>query len=707
MGERHSDAMLPGEIEAIQVAGEPGDGDWLRIIRTQFRTSTSFIESGIRTEWENSLSRFHSEHPRNSKYNSSQYKGRSKIFRPKTRGFARRAEAMAAKALFSNSDLIDVRGQNKGSAIQAASARLNKELLQYRLEHTIPWFVTAMGARQDCFNYGICVSLQSWAYEEETHTEVIPALDEYGMPMLDEDGNELGEELVEKIIRRDEPTLDLIPPENLRFDPNADWRNPIKDSPCITVMLPMYAGEVLERMKRPNPVTGSPEWRDYDLSTILSASSSDDEGETVRQSRQGRKRQDPMDSSTHTEFDQVWIHLNIVRKDGKDFAFYSIGTMLILSEPVPVDELLPLGRDSLTVGFSIVEAHRPYPIGGNKLASPLQAEINEITNQRMDNVKLALNKRYILKRGANIDQQALMRSVPGGGVMAGNPTEDIRVLDYPDVTGSSYQEQDRLNNELDDLTGNFSGSSVATNRKLNETVGGMQMLQGDAATVGEYELRTFIETWVEPVMRKLQKLEAMFETDDVVLAVAAENAEIFQRYGQDAQTDQLLDHELVVSVNVGMGNTDPMQKFQRFQMTLQAAASIPEIGQKLNAEEIGKELFSMGGFSDGQRFFISDEEMMQRMQQMQQAQQGPEQQKPDHALQIAQLESEDRRYKVDREFAFKEQELAILLDIKLNELRERMGVERDKVQTQRDVTALREGSRAREMLLKQRMGSGI
>jgi hypothetical protein len=192
-----------------------------------------------------------------------------------------------------------------------------------------------------------------------------------------------------------------------------------------------------------------------------------------------------MDSNTGSEFDQVWVHLNIVRKKGKDYAFYTIGTMLMLSEPVPVNELLPLGRESITVGFAIIEAHRPYPIGGTKLAAPLQGEINDVTNQRMDNVKLALNKRFILKRGANIDQQALMRSVPGGGIMTGNPTEDVRVLDYPEVTGSSYQEQDRLNNELDDLTGNFSGSSVATNRKLTETVGGMQMLQGDAATVGE------------------------------------------------------------------------------------------------------------------------------------------------------------------------------------------------------------------------------
>lgn len=718
MGERMSDGTLPGEKDDLLAAAEPGDAEWLRLARVGFRASTDFFESGIRGEWENAMSRFQSEHPKGSKYHTAAYRGRSKIFRPKTRKFARNAEAMAAKALFSNSDLINVTGQNKGSAEQAASARVNKALLQYRLEHSIPWFVTAMGARQDCFNNGICVSLQTWEYQEDVETEIVPAMDpETEVPLLDEEGNELGEEIERREVKVDRPVIELLPPENLRFDPNADWRNVVDDSPYLIIQMPMYAGDVLERMKRPNPVTGQPEWREYTLGQIQAASSGQDENEAMRQARQGRKRQDPQDTNTHNEFDTVWVHLNIIKKDGKDWAFYTLGEMLMLSDPVPADELLPLGRDSITVGFSIVEAHKTYPIGGNKLAAPLQLEINDVTNQRMDNVKLALNKRYILRRGANVDQQALMRSVPGGGVMAGDPDKDIRVLDYPEVTGSSYQEQDRLNNEIDELTGNFSGASVAANRNLNETVGGMSMLQGDAMAVGEYELRTWIETWVEPVLRKLQKLEAMFETDETVLAVAAENAELFQRYGQDVQVDRLLDMELSVSVNVGMGNTDPMQRFQRFQLTLQSAAAIPEIAQKMNAEEIGKELFALGGYADGERFFISDEEMMERMQKMKAAENPPEE-KSDSSLQVAQmraqvdmqreqLKADADRYEADLKAQTEREKMALERGIRLEELERRLGVEQMKVQTTRDVTALREGTRAREMSMKRDMGSGI
>jgi hypothetical protein len=722
MAERVGDGILPGDREELPQL-EDGDHKWLRIVQRSYEASTDFLDDSIRSEWESALSRFHSEHPPLSKYHSPAYKGRSKIFRPKTRSLSRRAEAKAARALFSNTDLIDVRGQNRGDAIQADAARFRKSLLQYRLEHSIPWFLTCMGARQDTFNYGICVSLSTWSYKVEEEARIVPEFDDMGQPLVDpETGEELGrEETISRVVE-DKPIIDLLPPENVRFDANADWRNPIEDSPVVTVMLPMGAHKVLERMQRPNPVTGQPEWREYTLAQIIAASQDKNLNEVVRQARVGKNRQDPLDILQGDEFSQVWVYLNIVRDGLADYAFYTLGSRLMLTDPAPVEQVLPLGRDSITFGFSVVEAHRPYPLGGNKLAAPLQAEINDVTNQRMDNVKLALNKRYILKRGAQIDTAALMRSTPGGGVMAGDVDGDIRVLDFPDVTGSSYQEQDRLAQELDELTGNFSSSSVQANRSLNETVGGMNLLQGDASEVSEYELRTFVETWVEPVLRKLDKLIAMFETDAVIKQVAAENADL-QLYGQSEELDRLLDDELVVSVNVGMGNTNPMQRLQQFQTIVGSVAAIPELAQRLNPEEIGKEIFSLGGFSDSTRFFRSEEEMQALMEQA--AQMQPQ----DNSLQVAQLKAEaslqetqikaqadmqiaQLKASIDSEANMQDYEAKMAkivteANTKLKDLYEKMNIERDKLQATRDVTAAKEGGRIREMNLRRDTGAGI
>jgi hypothetical protein len=354
----------------------------------------------------------------------------------------------------------------------------------------------------------------------------------------------------------------------------------------------------------------------------------------------------------------------------------------------------------------------------------MQAELNDVTNQRMDNVKLALNKRYIVKRGAQIDTAALKRSVPGGGVVTSNPETDVRVLDYPDVTGSSYQEQDRLSQELDELTGNFSSSSVQANRSLNETVGGMNMLMGDASEVAEYELRTFVETWVEPVLRKLDKLIAMFETDEVIKAVCSENADLDAAYGDDpAMRDKLLDEELVVSVNVGMGNTNPQQRLQQFQTIVGGVAAIPEIAQRLNPDEIGKEIFSLGGFSDSTRFFRTEEEMQQLAEQA--AQQQPQdtslqvaqikaqasmeemQIKAQLEMQLAQLKAETEREGNMQDYEVKMAKIVTDANTKLKDLYEKMNIERDKLRTQRDVIAAKEGGRLREMNLRRDTGAGI
>jgi hypothetical protein len=705
MGQRQSHTIHPGELLGMADLRD-GDGYWLSTVRHAHRASTDFLDDGIREEWEKAFYRFRNQHPPGSKYRTAAYKHRSKTFRPKTRSLSRRAEAKAAAALFSNTDLIDVRGQNRGSAEQAAAAAFNKAIMQYRLEHSIPWFLTCMGARQDTFNNGVCISLSTWEYEVRKTKTITPRFMEDGRPELDEDGDEVGDEVEVEEVIVDKPVLDLLPPENVRFDPNADWRNPFEDSPVINIMLPMYARDVMLRAKKPNPVTGEPEWREHQLGAILAAAQDKNINEIVRQARVGDNRHDPIDISASNEDTLVWVWLNIVRdEDGEDMAFYSLGGQLMLSQkPVPVRELLPLGRDSLTFGFSILESHRPYPTSANELSASMQSEVNDIANQRMDNVKLALNRRYFVRRGSQTDLAALSRSVPGGGVMTGDPENDIRVLDFPDVTGSSYQEQDRLTQELDELTGNFSSSSVQANRSLNETVGGMNMLQGDATEVSEYELRTFVETWVEPVLRKLQKLCAMFETDETILTVAGENAEL-QKYGVSPEIDRMLDEEMIVSVNVGMGNTNPAQRLQRFQMIIAAAANIPEIAQRMNPEEIGKEIFSLGGFNDTTRFMMSEEEFAQKMQQMQE--QMAAQQPQDTSLQVAQLRAEVDRYKADKDFQIKLMTLLEEQDAKLTELTARMETERMKDRTQRDSLAVKEGTRLEEMEVRRDTGAGI
>jgi len=188
-----------------------------------------------------------------------------------------------------------------------------------------------------------------------------------------------------------------------------------------------------------------------------------------------------------------------------------------------------------------------------------------------------------------------------------NDTErDVKEVEFHDVTASSYQEQDRLNLDFDEIVGNFSPGSIQSNRKLNETVGGIAMLRGNVNNLTEYSLRTFAETWAEPVLKQVVKLEQKYETDETILALAAQKAQIYQKYGIDTITDDLLNQSLTTSVTVGMGATDPIMRLQNFvfglKIILEVITTTPP--GTLDIMEVAKEVFGYLGFKDGTRFFV-------------------------------------------------------------------------------------------------------
>jgi hypothetical protein len=347
---------------------------------------------------------------------------------------------------------------------------------------------------------------------------------------------------------------------------------------------------------------------------------SDDD--SIQQARDGRRENPDTVKSTVSDFDVIQVHLNFIRSEGDIYAFYSLKDLELLTDPVPLEEMFPIGEIPVTVGFCILETHQAMPKGLSQLGSQLQQEANEIANQRLDNVKFVLNKRWIVRRGSQVDVEGILRNVPGGVTMASDVEKDVKEVNWTDVTASSFQEQDRLNADFDDLEGGgLNSSSVMTNRRLNETVGGMKMMMQSGNSLTEYTFRVWVETWLEPTLRQIVKLEQKFESDEVVLAIAAQKAGAWQHYQQNPDLDRLLDQELTLTVNVGMGATDPEQRFQRL---MQATGAYAQLAQQaspdMNLPEFRKELFGLAGFKDSARFFTqADVRVVQAQQMMQQA----------------------------------------------------------------------------------------
>lgn len=586
--------------------------DWLQIAKDSFESSTNYMDANLRKEFERNIALFKSKHPSGSKYNSAAFKSRSRLFRPKTKSVVRKNEAAASAAFFANVDVVTIEAENDADPTQVASAALMNEVVNYRLTKTIPWYMTLIGAVQESQVMGIVCSYQYWKYKEKPTKVEQVITDDIGVPIAIEtvDGPP---DVIE-----DKPCIELLPAENYRFDPAADWTDPVGSSPYFIRLVPMYVDDVRQKMEEDDPKTGQKKWKKLEDGEIRTAMV---EYDSIRQAREAPK-QDPKgeNQAPLKEFEIVWCHENFVRLGGEEKVYWTLGTQHMLTNPVPLKEAYFHGVRPFALGCAVIEAHKAIPESLVAIGAELQKEVNETVNQRRDNVSLVLNKRYKVKRNQQVDTDALLRNVPGGVVLMNDPEKDVLEMVTPDVTGSAYQEQDRLNVDFDELTGNFSQGSVQTNRKLNETVGGMQMMGSSANQMTEYLLRTIVETWVEKALDQLVKLEQAYETDQVVLGLAGDRAKL-QRYGVDQITDDLLNQSLTVRVNLGLGATDPQQKLAKFLGALKSYGEAMQMIPDANPEAIRNEVFGLAGYKNGNRFFGESQANVQLQQQVKEMQQ--------------------------------------------------------------------------------------
>lgn len=705
---RDTDIPVEGVSEITPIESEDtkkyDDAFWLGLASENFSTGRNYQDAALTNQWERNADHFNNRHYRRSAYTTKLYKGRSRIFRPLTRAAERSGAAQFAAAIFSNQDIVNITAMNQSDPEQLASARMMKQLLHYRLEKSISWFLTCLGTWQDTRVYGPCATYTTWKFVEKevTRTEQI--------------SKDVTSEFVETIVLQDEPVIEMIPPEGLLMDPACDWRDPINSSPWVTRLVPMYIVDVEERMNRTDPKTGQAEW--FRLSREQMQATQTDQYNTVRQAREGDDRPDKMDSQDRIEFKIVWAHENYVRLDGEEYVYWTMGTQFLLSSPKPLRDVYLHGKRPITYGFSIIEAHKFSPSSPTELISNLQQGSNDIANLRIDNIRLALNKRYIIRRGAQVDLEALMMSVPGGGIFTENVERDIKVLETRDVTASSYKEQERMETESNDLTGTFLGGSVQNNRALNETVGGMEMLSEGSNAISELDIKTYSETFLKPQLELLMAYIRAYESDETVLNTAFEDARKESGFETPDGMDDMDEYKkkligrirndyMTLKVNVGMGANSPQRRATTLSNTVSTIATNEEQAAKIDWDEVTKEMFSINGYQDGARFLKSEQEddAAPTEEDVQGAyEQGMQEGQDAHKM--ASIESTEKiamaKLELERELRYAE--IALKEGISIQSLQAKLQVEQSKDATRRDTAAAAAASKNNELEFKRTTG---
>lgn len=598
---------------------DDGKPDYLRLMREAKLRGQTYYTENLKGALDTNYRAFRNKHFAGSKYWTKDYQHRSRLFRPKTRSAVRKAGATAISAMFSSSDAVKCSPGDDSNPMQKANAALTQELFNYRTDRSsgmaaLPWFRICGGAHQDAMLQSACVSKQYWKLElrkekDEPVTNKVLDPDTQQMtdqPVMGEDGQPQMQEVYKPFI--DRPDVMLFPMENIIIDPSANWLSPIQSAAFFMAKVPMSIDEVMQMQHHPlNP------WKTLTEAQLRSGGSvSDYVGKSARLQREGgTDRLDNRFTGTRS-FEIVWVYEVFIRWKGQDITFWAAGDQNYLTDPKPVHEVYPEqgGERPYTFGVINLESHRLFPMSPVESWQQTQIEINDFANLTLDSAKLSVSPITKVVRGSNVDLNALSRKGPNSQIMVTKDT-DVTFEKPPGPDGSAMQIQNQLSVDFDDQAGQFNSGSVQTNRSLNETVGGLKLISGAANAVQDFDLRVWIETWVEPSIAQVVKLLQYYENDQTILALCGQKAKLFEKFGVSEINDQLMQQQVKVKIDAGIGNADPAQKLQQLSQGLTILMPIFEKAPQVASGElvvdvkaIADEVFSLCGQRDGADKFL-------------------------------------------------------------------------------------------------------
>lgn len=597
------------------------DKVWLALAKDAFENSDKWFDASVRRQIEDAASAFNSQHPRGSKYHLKAFDRRSKLYRPFVRGSIRKLEAANAMAHFSTTDSVSLEAINKGDPDQVRAAQIKQALMRRRLnEQNAHWFETVMGAFQAAAKEKMVISLQRWEYEQDANGNVI----------------------------RDRPVVDLWPVEQVRMDVACDWKDPANSSPYLIFLQPVYIYEILDRQTQIDPRTGKPWYREIPEEQL--GMGRKHEWDSIRQRREDYRqdRYEPNSQATNV-FNTVWIHHHIMLRNGQDYIYDTLGTELMLMDPVPIEEYYlhaSTRNRPVAIGRAIIEAYRIYASSPADLLMPINSEINDLSNLALDSIRLNTTTRHYARRGGALDITTMLMNIPGS-VIYMNDTADVRAEEQKRLPPDIWEERNRLVAEMSEQLGTWTGARAAERKQRTDTLGEVQLTNEQENTVLELTLHSFNETWMRPVLHQIERMITYYESDAKLMS------EIGSGYEAGlAEVYEALLADTTVSVNVGFGNTNPQKRGEKLRIAMGTTAAVlgaEYVQQNVDPAEVVAETFGAAGYRDGARFFPnqrnqSDEDprIAQLEQQLQEAMSyiESEKAKQEVQLQIAQIRAD-------------------------------------------------------------------
>lgn len=267
------------------------------------------------------------------------------------------------------------------------------------------------------------------------------------------------------------------------------------------------------------------------------------------------------------------------------------------------DRLITLADDEITIfnddnefGFIPFVVARPHPIGTEfygigeiEKFESLQFELNDIRNQRMDNVNQLINLKIGVNSTMEVDEEALMDTETSIVRVGGDPSQAIRELKFADVTRSGYNEEKIIREDIDHATGQYDPIKGQPSGS-RETATEILSLQEAGNVRIDMSLSLLRQQSIKPLFEYMAEMNRRFLNTTQKIRLFGQEVEI-------GPLDLMGNYDVVVMGAGAAGLSHPAQ----VQLLTQIVNQFGRFGI-LNIPEITKEIASIMGIKNVDRF---------------------------------------------------------------------------------------------------------
>jgi len=512
------------------------------------------------------------------------YPHMARLFIPYTFSSIETVIPRMVEAIFSSEPIVAVKPYERA---YMDKAKIMEVLLNYQLKR-MDYFNTFLILAKMCLTYGTCISKVDWRTEHREKRKPELVLDEAGFPVYDSDGvTPKYTKKKNKILFYDDPYI--YPVDILKFfiDPKA-----------LSIQGAEYCILVTE--------TTMDRLKDMESQGIYSRISEVEDVKGTTTFDRGRERFDNVDKNNPS--DNVGGNKEFKSNRVTLYEYWEKDRVITVAEEKVVirDEENPYWHCQIpfVAGKICPVENEFYGIGIPEMTETLQNELNDVRNQRMDNVTIAMNKMFIATRGSDILKQFPDGVIPTepGLIILSNEPDGVEQLSMSDVTQSSFADAKEIISNIETTIGIYDYSKGAPGRS-RETATGILSLQ-EAANVRFKLMITEMAKMLGEQSNLMVGLNEQYIDDEKVTRLT--NAGLSLKVENIEDVIGRFDYEPVGA------SLEGLSKYARSEQLLrkrQVMASNPDF----IVSKMDKQLLELDNFPDASEYFYS----MQQPQQQQ------------------------------------------------------------------------------------------